>query len=326
MDFKLNITHNDNIRILQITDMQIIDATQRRTPDRLSESEIQEWSPVNNDKNIYNHIKYLVNETNPDLILITGDIIYGEFDDNGKIFTEFTQFMDSFEIPWAPVFGNHDNESYMGIDWQCEQFENSKYCMFKRGEVFGNGNYTIGIYQNNELKRVIFMMDSNGCLRLGIKSGFRPDQMEWLETESETIRKENTDVPFFICCHIPTKDFLDAYIQAGYTDGYDKDWNDDFTGFEIGLDVKANNGDFGIKNEGIVITPPSILDILKKYGFDGFFVGHYHRINTSMLYEGIRLTFGLKTGYFDYHDKDAVGGTLIELNNFNFTVKHIYYN
>lgn len=325
MDFNLNITHNNDIKILQITDMQVIDATQRRTPDRLTETEILKWSPENNDTNVYNHITYLVDKTTPDLIIITGDMVYGEFDDSGRVFAEITQFMDSFETPWAVVFGNHDNESYMEIDWQCNLLERSKYCMFKRGEVFGNGNYTIGIYQNDELKRAIFMMDSNGCRKLGVTAGFRSDQIEWLETESEKIHSETPDVPLFLCCHIPTRDFIDAYIKSDYTNGYDKSWNDDFTGFTIGTDVASRNGDFGSKHEGITATPPPIIRLLKKHKFDGFFVGHYHRINTSMLYDGVRLTFGLKTGYFDYHEKNAVGGTLIKLNDRDFTVEHIYY-
>lgn len=325
MDFSLNIAHSGEIKILQITDMQLIDGTQRRTPDRLSESELERWVPENDDVNIYNHIKYLIKETEPDLILITGDIIYGEFDDSGKVFVEFTEFMDSFEIPWAPIFGNHDNESYKGIDWQCEQFENAKYSLFKRGTVSGNGNYTIGIYQNGTLQRVIFMMDSNGCGKLGIKEGFRDDQLEWIETQSTKIHEQNPNTPFFICCHIPTAEFMEAYIKAGYMTGYDKSWLGDFTKFEIGVDVESNNGDFGRKYEGVTSLPPSILPLLKKCGFDGYFVGHYHEVNTSMLYEGIRLTFGLKTGYFDYYDPESTGGTLIKLNNRDFTVEHIYY-
>ena len=36
---------NTKIKILQITDTQIIDASQRRTPDRLRKDEIIAWAP-----------------------------------------------------------------------------------------------------------------------------------------------------------------------------------------------------------------------------------------------------------------------------------------
>lgn len=322
---KLNINHGGKINILQITDMQVIDSSQRRRPDRISEKQIKMWAEDTKDFNLYDHIKFLVNKTTPDLILITGDIIYGEFDDSGRSFDEFVKFMDSFEIPWAPVFGNHDNESDMGTDWQCEQFEKSEYCLFERGNVFGNGNYVIGIYQNGILKRAVFMTDSNGCGVLGISAGFRDNQLEWIKTEADNIHKDNPETPFFICCHIPPKDFYDAYVSAGYMSEPDKSWRDEYVKFELGKDISAKTGDFGKKDEGIVSMPPSVLPLLKECGFDGFFVGHWHKINTSVMYEGIRFTFGLKTGYYDYHDEVANGGTLIELNDKDFSVKHIYY-
>ncbi|MBO5060735.1 MAG: metallophosphoesterase [Clostridia bacterium] len=324
MDFKVNVEHDGDINILQITDMQIIDANQRRFPDRIDGWKLTEWVPEKNDVNLYSHIKYLVKETKPDLIIITGDIIYGEFDDNGSSFVEFTEFMDSLEIPWAPVYGNHDNESYKGIDWQCEQFENAKYALFKRGNVFGNGNYTVGIYQNGELKRVLFMMDSNGCARINITDGFRDDQLAWIKEQSLKIHKTNPDVPFFICCHIPTRDFSDAYISAGYQKEHDES-PEKFADYELGKDIPSKPGDFGRKRENVTHSKQVILPLLKECGFDGFFAGHYHVVNTSIMYEGIRFTFGLKTGYYDYYDEEANGGTLIALSGKDFSVKHIPY-
>lgn len=327
-DFNVEVSHEGEIKILQITDMQVIDSSQERRPDRLVKAEYEAWLPENKDYLIYDHIRYLVKETNPDLILITGDIIYGEFDDNGSAFTEFTAFMDSFDIPWAPVFGNHDNESEMGIEWQCKQFEDAKNCLFKRGSVFGNGNYTIGISQNGVLKRGIFMMDSNGCGLLRIPGGFKEDQLEWMKSEAEKIHTDNPGLPLFLCCHIPTADFLDAYFAKGYMDksNPDKDWRENFNKFEIGTDVPAHPGDFGRKYEGIPNAPAAILPLLKECNFDGYFVGHWHRTNTSVLYEGIRFTFGFKTGYYDYRDDESIGGTLITLNNDDkFEVEHIHY-
>ena len=158
MDFRIDVNHNNEIKILQITDMQIIDATQRRYEERLKPEAIASCIPEKNEENVYSHIRYLIRETNPDLIMITGDITYGEFDDSGRTQMELIAFMESFEIPWAVVYGNHDNETYKGIDWQCEQYSKAKHCIFERGNVSGNSNYTIGIYQNNELKKVLYMM------------------------------------------------------------------------------------------------------------------------------------------------------------------------
>ena len=90
-----------------------------RTADRLTASMIASWARGNIDKNCFNYIAELIENERPDLILLTGDIVYGEFDDSGIIWTRIIDFMDSFGIPWAPIFGNHDNESAKGVAWQC---------------------------------------------------------------------------------------------------------------------------------------------------------------------------------------------------------------
>ena len=110
-DFIVHIDEKRKIKLLQITDMQLIDSAQRRTPERLRQDEINAWHSETFDGVFGNHLKSLVAQTNPDLIFITGDMVYGSFDDNGTSLEWFCEFMDSFKIQWAPIFGNHDNES-----------------------------------------------------------------------------------------------------------------------------------------------------------------------------------------------------------------------
>ena len=117
---------NDEIHILQLTDMQIIDSSQQRIERRLRHDEIAAWGRDTIKGNCYDHISSLVAQTNPDLIFITGDIVYGEFDDSSEVLKDFIGFMDSFEIPWTAVYGNHDNESKIGIEKQCKIYENGK--------------------------------------------------------------------------------------------------------------------------------------------------------------------------------------------------------
>ena len=58
------------VRLLQITDTQIIDAEQRRPPDRLRQDEIIAWSSDKFEENFGNHLKSLVTQANPNLIFI----------------------------------------------------------------------------------------------------------------------------------------------------------------------------------------------------------------------------------------------------------------
>jgi len=314
---------NTKIKLLQITDMQVIDATQCRTPDRLRDDEKSAWNPDNFDVLCANQIRALVTQTEPDLIFITGDIIYGQFDDAGTTFDWFCSFMDSFEIPWAPVFGNHDNESYRGVAWQCERFTSSKYCLFRRGTVTGNGNYSVGIAVGEELVRVMYMLDSNGCYSddpdVIRPEGIYPDQVSLVQEMAQRISMaQNRMVPAFMAFHIPTAEFHEAERANGYD-------TEERTLYTLGVDVPAKSGDFGFKLETFkpITVEGNFMEVLKACHVDGMFAGHCHAINTCISYQGICWVFGLKTGLYDYHIPGQLGGTLVTLEGDDFAVCHV---
>lgn len=292
-------------KILQITDMQWIDAAQQRTPDRLAQDEQWAWPTHRVEALCGNQIRSLVAQTKPDLIITTGDNVYGSFDDNGSMLERFCTLMDSFEIPWAPVFGNHDNESAMGVDWQCRRLEESKYCLFKQGAVTGNGNYGIGIAEGERLIRLLHMVDTNGRL---CPKGIYPDQLEQIRERAA----RHPEAKGMMAFHIPVQGFAEAERAKGYEDYY-----------TIGVDYPAAQGDFGFKYEPLKPIELDLIPLLKECRIDGVFAGHCHRIATHISYEGIRWVFGLKTGQYDYHLPGSTGGTLITLEGEDFTVQYV---
>ena len=231
---------------------------------------------------------------------------------------EFVAHMDSYKIPWAPVYGNHDNESKMGVEWQNQQFIDAEYCFFAKGTVVGNGNYTIDIIQQGRLLRRLCMIDSHGCYQIGMTPGIRQEQVEWLEEYGDA-----DGAPAFVCFHIPTQDFEDASIDAGYQSA--PDVQGDVHNYTICRATDDKKADFGRKIEHLNVNGQlTLMPVLKKIGADGLFTGHFHCINTSIVYEGIRFTFGLKTGRYDYYHGDAMGGTKITLDGKDFSVEHVY--
>ncbi len=335
VDFLVQAEEGSTFRILQLTDTQIVDPGQSRYSERIGDT-----TPITDERlyqEVFYYIEDAVNKTSPDLILMTGDLVYGEFDDSGESLSRLVDYMDSFGIPWAPVWGDHDNESTKGVTWQCQQFENAEYCLFKRGEVSGNSNYTIGIRQGDQLIRVIYMMDSNGCVngysysylqefgeynqeeQIITQAGFDRSQLEWLEATS--VSMEDTlgyAPPKFAAFHIPIAEYSDAATQKGYQSG---DEQKEFY-------IKDPSGeDFGKKYESIRGMEVSDLwKLLKKHNFDGIFAGHNHTNNFSIVYDGIRLTCGVKTGIHDRNRRDMLGGTVIDVaeGGESFTVEHCY--
>lgn len=324
-DFLLDLPADRPIRILQLTDMQVIDASQQRTPDRLNPREIAMWQPEYIPVQCTDQITSVVAQTNPDLIFITGDVVYGEFDDQGTSLELFCDFMDSLGVPWAPVYGNHDNETRRGVEWQNSRLEAASLCLFKKGSVTGNGNYSVLLTRDGKPFRALYMMDSGGCMGSPSESarrgpGFAGDQYEWLyDTAASMNAAAGETLPSFVGFHIPTIQFHQAAVSKGYQTA------DEREKYVIGVTSPAQDGDFGCKWEPIscIHTPEDFVERLNGLGVDGVFVGHCHSNNTSVLWQGIRWTYGLKTGQYDYHNAGQLGGTLITLWDRSFTAVHV---
>jgi len=338
IDFRLDFNLDRDIKILQITDMQPVDPSQQRYDGRLDYFPFN--TPFTKEMKYQSEFYYLdkaINENKPDLIIVTGDIVYGEFDDNGANLIEFIEYMDSFKIPWAPVFGNHDNETKLGVAWQCEQFKNAKYCLFKRRELTGNGNYNIGIFNKNELIRVIYMIDSNGTWHgkeytylkdypaynqnehIEKMAGIYPDQIDYIEKTSNDIDKENGClVKKTMCFHIAPL-FINHYA---YLKGYQS--NDEYNNkelFDLGGSCLVSNKDFGEKGEQIgCIESKRLYEVSKACSFDTMFVGHDHNNTLSIDCNGIRVSYGVKSSTYDYHNK--IGSLLFSFSKDNYKIEH----
>ena len=314
----------DPVRVLQITDPQIIDSSQIRETDALSEEEIRAWGPDSFDRQCGNHIRSLIEQTKPDLIFITGDIVYGRFDDNGTALAWLCALLDTFCVPWAPVFGNHDNETALGVAWQCEMLESRPWCLFSRGSVTGNGNYTVGVAVGEQLVRVLYMTDSNGCgdttdPEVMRHQGIFPDQMARIRESAEKIRAaQGQTVPAIMAFHIPIVEFRTAELAKGYA-------TEERPRYVLAVDVPAEQGDFGCRLERFhpIATPEDFMSFAKECYIDEVCAGHCHNNNSSIVYNGVRFTFGLKTGQYDYHIPGLLGGTLHTQLRGELNVMHV---
>ncbi len=305
---------------------------------QLSDTQLMNVSQSGNENTCYKYVRETVAATNPDLIILTGDLVYGRFDNKqGTMFTQFVAFMDSLNVPWAPVFGNHDNECWLGVDWQCEQLENAKNCLFKQGDLTGNGNYTVGVMQGEELLRVFFMMDSNGCGQPMVNgatgddsalehntspvgknqvktgAGFANDQTAWLKNTATALKSMEPNVKLSVAYHIQQAAFKYAFEKYGYKaiNAANGDLRD-----PIDVDVVEGKeeGDFGYVGralKGPWDTENLVYNMMKLVGVDSIFVGHEHCNSASIVYEGIRFQFGQKSSICDRYNVLTSTGAIV---------------
>ena len=321
VDFTVEVESGRDIRVLQLTDTQIIESEQQRYDDRLGvgSSAYEQWLSTKKDVMYRNCVRYTIETYDPDFIIVTGDLVFGEFDDSGDALFEFISYMDSFKKPWAPIFGNHENESRKGVDWQCEQLENSEYCLFKQRTLTGNGNYTVGLKQDGTYKRVFFMLDSNGCSAMSDESyanghskktiGFGADQIEWYTDLSEKMRYAQPSVKLSAAFHIQLNKFTEAYAKYGFT-------NSDTANNPVDIGAKTNkeSTDFGYLGrdlKGPWDKDDTVWYSLKTAGFDSMFVGHEHCNSASVVYKGVRFQYGQKSSAYDRTNYISADGSIV---------------
>lgn len=327
-DFVLNIDTQDRLRILQLTDMQIIDLGCTRNPVRdrqIKNAYFKEGVP-SMDERCFVYVKELIDKTSPHLILMTGDNVYGEFDDSGRMLRLLCERMEEYGVYWAPIFGNHDNESRLGVRKQIEIMSGYPHCLFFDNGVTGHSNYNICVKQNGEDVLGIYMLDSNGCKTVGNpwapeegitednidydliehKQGIYDDQIEFVAERADRIAiASGKRIPSIACFHIPIRIFDKAFEEK--------------YGYVKGMDFVANkDSDFGrIVEHGNHVGMDEDLrfhTMAKKIGIKAYLVGHEHNNNACIKYDGVWLNYGVKTGVCTYYKNDSVGGTLLTLN------------
>lgn len=242
-------------------------------------------------------VETLIREVKPDLITVTGDIVCD--DATYHSIRRFTDFMESFDIPWAPVFGNHDDEGNCDLSYLADIMLRSPHCIMKKGDpAMGVGNYVICITEEARIVTALFMMDSHHGL-------VNAQQMEWFASLAAQIHEESEgSAEIAVMLHVPTAEFEYAYNAA-----YDPETRAFRDGF----------GAFGEKYEEVCCArrdgepyEEGFFTVLKNAGnVKHIICGHEHMNDFSILWDDIRLTYTMKVGKSSGYQPGFDGGTVI---------------
>lgn len=259
---------------------------------------------ISNGKIAEKTIRQLVTDLKPDLITLSGDNAWGVVS-----YIWVIQLMESLNTPWAPVMGNHDGQGCPDEFWCAYELCNAKNCLFQFGpKDMGYGNYIINVTENGNIIHTLFMLDShnNGTFtnEAGEKvSGYDnvwANQMDWYKWAVNGIAaKTGSVVESSVIMHIPLVQYKTAWDLALAGDG----------------SVTAGTGSRG---EGECSSPVDngFFDLMKEMGSTKtVLVGHDHVNDYSVVYEGINLAYGVKTGPACYYESGKNGGTTININS-----------
>lgn len=262
------------------------------------------------------YIKTLVDREDPDLVLFLGDNHYG-----GKVtaaqfktyLTDMVGYVEEKQIPWAHVYGNHDDDKNVLMKEEQQQiYESFEYCISKAGDadLFGVGNYALPVLSNDgtKIEFVIYALDSGSYRSPALPNSPTPDglhqwvgkyeaiqvnQVEWYKETSDLFAEFNgAKVPAMMYFHIPMQE---TYIAWSQRDAL----NLPYTG-EQGEPVCAPTFNAGL------------FDAIKEQG-DVQIVcnGHDHINDFTVTYQGVTLCYNGSIGKEVYYDPDMLGGRVV---------------
>ena len=289
-DYMLSYAYHDNFRILQLTDTHISDKDDQYLQ--------------------YDFIESIINATNPDMIIVTGDLFTFAGKDTAK---RYFDFLDSHNLPWTVTFGNHEEQCFFSIDWLTSLLNDyGSNCLFKDiqdDDVNGNANFAINLMKDNKIFEQLIIMDSNRYY-FGEYFGydfFKPNQIEWYKRLIDDTKTLNggTLVESLMFYHIPLPEIDEAWDKAHDGSG------------EAQI-IPDKNGVVGEKREKT--CPPEYNSgffdvIVEKGSTKAMFFGHDHVNNFASLYKGVLFSYGVKSDDRIYSDGDLLGGQVITLKN-----------
>ena len=180
-------------------------------------------------------LQALVDETKPDLVLFGGDtagpgVIHIETAEQlREMLDGLSSPMENAGIPWAHVYGNHDDNFGLSNAEQQTVYEAYPHCVSKAGpaDISGVGNYVLPIYSADGERILfnVFGLDSHSGMReftkeFGLPADtkfFQPsslaqsgydtvhfDQIAWYWQTSRALEQYNgAKIPALMFLHIP---------------------------------------------------------------------------------------------------------------------------
>ncbi|EGG13517.1 metallophosphoesterase domain-containing protein [Cavenderia fasciculata] len=301
-------------KIVQITDTHF------------GEGEGTDWGPEQ-DANSTRVMETILALEQPDLVVFTGDLITGN-----NIINNSTDYWKmavgvamKMGIPWATVFGNHDDlaSGVNGTKFDLLEYDISlgSYSQFGPNNIPGVSNYYIPIYDKwtNDIEVVLWMFDSGDgeCPRFPKEEKEKekkPNQnqqekekVEWMDPSRITSSSSSDNVPYLCNFYITGNQVLWYYQTAKELYAGADNLPLAFAYFHVPIRqymwVWNQQTCYGSNNDSVACQA---VDGGLYYAFESIgdvkmvSVGHNHGNDYCGLFGSVELCYGRHSGYGGY--------------------------
>ena len=233
----------------------------------------------------------------PDLIVFTGDLIYGKPAD--KSMSYLLEEVAKHQIPFAVTFGNHDDEQGMTREELYHLIKKIPYNVISTTEGLpGVSNYVLPVYDrhSNSVANVLYLFDSHSYSKIKGVGGYDYidfSQIQWYCEQSKKFAAMNhqTPIPSLAFFHIPLPEYNQA-SQAEHAPVFG---------------IRKERACSPELNSGLFTAMKQMNDV------QGVFVGHDHDNDYAVMWHHIMLAYGRYTGGNTVYNNLSNGARVIEL-------------
>lgn len=242
-------------------------------------------------------INNVLDTERPDLVIFTGDVIYGKPAE--KSYRTVLDLVERRSIPFAVTFGNHDDEQGLCKEELMGIIRTYSHSLTSTTEgISGVTNFVLPVRSSDGKgdADVLYVFDSHSYSKIDGVGGYdyiKTDQIQWYRDNSRMFAEKNGGNPvrslaFF---HIP----LPEYNQAASSES------------AVMFGVRKEPACAPKLNSGLFAAMKEMGDV------EGVFVGHDHDDDYAVMWHGVMLAYGRYTGGDTVYNNLPNGARVIEL-------------
>lgn len=275
----LRFNANKKFKIAQFTDLHV------------------KWQDSRSDI-AFERMRQILDEEKPDLVIFTGDIIYSKPAKENLL--NVLRTVSDRKIPFAILFGNHDDEQGATREELFEAAESLPYNLSVDEEpaLSGVGNYVLTIRSTDGSRdaAALYCLDSHAYSSIEGVEGYdyiKRDQIDWYSAQSEQLAQANGNKP------LPALAFFHIAVPE-----YNQAAADESAQL---YGIRRERACAPALNSGLFTAMKERNDVM------GVFVGHDHDNDYAVCWKGILLAYGRFTGGPTEYNHLPNGARLIEL-------------